>query len=125
MAANNWHVASKVRKMGFWTDFPLIGTYLGLHLTTDQVKVGGGGGLVIFAILSQYPSSDMIGKILTGILLGGLTIYFCVKEPENYAPEQIKFQTFFNQLFKVSEAKHYRPLTYNDLEGYTPKKGEE
>lgn len=118
MAANNWHVASKVRKMGFWTDLPFIGTFLGVHLTSNQVKVGAGGLGVSFAILSQYPSSDLIGKILTGILLSVLTIYFCIKEPETYGPEKLRFQTFFNQLFKISQANHYRPLTTKDLDGY-------
>lgn len=118
MAVNNWHVASKVRRMGFWTDIPLIGTFFGAHLSTNQVKVGLSGVVVIAAVLSQYPSSDWIGKIITGILLSILTIYFCLKEPENYGPEKIKFQTFFNQLFKMSEAKHYRPLSTKDLEGY-------
>ncbi|QYU56729.1 hypothetical protein K1728_06510 [Weissella confusa] len=115
MAYNNWHVAGRVRKTGWWSKIPIVGTWLGINLSTTQVKYGALGSLITLAILSQYPASDWFGMLVTAILLLTLTVYFVLPEPEKYAPEKIRGQVFLQSLFKIGEVSAYRPLRPEDL----------
>lgn len=115
MANNNWHVSARVRKMGYWSKLPIIGTWLGIHISTAQIKVIVGGIVGLGVILTQYPQSDIVGEIITSILVVILTIYFSLPESDKYAPEKIKFQTFWVSLFKIGENTKFRPLTMDDI----------
>lgn len=115
MALNNWSIASRVRSNGVWNEIPIVSTYFGIVLYTDQLKVFLGGATVSFVLSRWFPPTQHVQMIAAIILTLMMSIYMMQRPNRRYFPEHTNWQLFWKQTNSLRRKRHFKQLTNDDL----------